>query len=401
MMSRCLQYTAMYSLSHVLRAAGRPESDALMSVGALTAATTAASSPSMGQHIVLTLLEMKNTSMLDLVMADSGPEAMIMISGVAGPVEDHCDENCSMFIFNQPGLDASEGGADEELGMAQSASPSWTAVQFICGLVQYGPEGRQGATFSGDDLEDEDSDPEYEAGEDVELIPVELQLKEVLQGWAASEHKNRLADGSSAKLLEVVVIEICLGLIAGAVRGKISVSSEDSDEDTEEADVTDIESDDDMAETEVTADNPGDITWILDVLSVGYTAAEMKKGNLWACAFASAARMAANAVVMHEQEDNMEMQVVATEALNQIVNAAHKLTRSWKGTQPYDLRHVSLLSYLIDNILQADVSRKSGNVLEPLGATLMHPEEDQYLSCLLYTSPSPRDRQKSRMPSSA
>ena len=26
---------------------------------------------------------------------------------------------------------------------------------------------------------------------------------------------------------------------------------------------------------------------------------------------------------------------------------------------------------------------------------------DAYLSCLLYTSPSPRDRQKSRMPSSA
>ena len=27
--------------------------------------------------------------------------------------------------------------------------------------------------------------------------------------------------------------------------------------------------------------------------------------------------------------------------------------------------------------------------------------EDNFLSCLLYTSPSPRDRQKSRMPSSA
>ena len=26
---------------------------------------------------------------------------------------------------------------------------------------------------------------------------------------------------------------------------------------------------------------------------------------------------------------------------------------------------------------------------------------DQYYTCLLYTSPSPRDRQKSRMPSSA
>ena len=30
-----------------------------------------------------------------------------------------------------------------------------------------------------------------------------------------------------------------------------------------------------------------------------------------------------------------------------------------------------------------------------------HPNEGKYRSCLLYTSPSPRDRQKSRMPSSA
>ena len=28
-------------------------------------------------------------------------------------------------------------------------------------------------------------------------------------------------------------------------------------------------------------------------------------------------------------------------------------------------------------------------------------EDDNYVDCLLYTSPSPRDRQKSRMPSSA
>ena len=31
----------------------------------------------------------------------------------------------------------------------------------------------------------------------------------------------------------------------------------------------------------------------------------------------------------------------------------------------------------------------------------MHNLSDEYISCLLYTSPSPRDRQKSRMPSSA
>ena len=28
-------------------------------------------------------------------------------------------------------------------------------------------------------------------------------------------------------------------------------------------------------------------------------------------------------------------------------------------------------------------------------------DDSQYIACLLYTSPSPRDRQKSRMPSSA
>ena len=36
--------------------------------------------------------------------------------------------------------------------------------------------------------------------------------------------------------------------------------------------------------------------------------------------------------------------------------------------------------------------------------TRLHPQpfnREQYLGCLLYTSPSPRDRQKSRMPSSA
>ncbi|CZS11784.1 D-ornithine 4,5-aminomutase subunit beta [Clostridioides difficile] len=32
---------------------------------------------------------------------------------------------------------------------------------------------------------------------------------------------------------------------------------------------------------------------------------------------------------------------------------------------------------------------------------LVIPEEPKVLTCLLYTSPSPRDRQKSRMPSSA
>ena len=42
---------------------------------------------------------------------------------------------------------------------------------------------------------------------------------------------------------------------------------------------------------------------------------------------------------------------------------------------------------------KADVPDKSGEMLTQQGA--------QHFICLLYTSPSPRDRQKSRMPSSA
>ena len=34
-------------------------------------------------------------------------------------------------------------------------------------------------------------------------------------------------------------------------------------------------------------------------------------------------------------------------------------------------------------------------------SVFLHPSEAQHGDCLLYTSPSPRDRQKSRMPSSA
>ena len=39
----------------------------------------------------------------------------------------------------------------------------------------------------------------------------------------------------------------------------------------------------------------------------------------------------------------------------------------------------------------------AGNVVYAFLTSFMMP----YLTCLLYTSPSPRDRQKSRMPSSA
>ena len=45
------------------------------------------------------------------------------------------------------------------------------------------------------------------------------------------------------------------------------------------------------------------------------------------------------------------------------------------------------------NLIENDLNNEVKQIMENLGAILN--------ACLLYTSPSPRDRQKSRMPSSA
>ena len=52
---------------------------------------------------------------------------------------------------------------------------------------------------------------------------------------------------------------------------------------------------------------------------------------------------------------------------------------------------------------QANVARivKEAGIARGAFYTYFDDLEDAYLYCLLYTSPSPRDRQKSRMPSSA
>ena len=56
------------------------------------------------------------------------------------------------------------------------------------------------------------------------------------------------------------------------------------------------------------------------------------------------------------------------------------------------------------SILPANASMSGGTYVDKIESILL-PTLDgtttNYLSCLLYTSPSPRDRQKSRMPSSA
>ena len=54
-----------------------------------------------------------------------------------------------------------------------------------------------------------------------------------------------------------------------------------------------------------------------------------------------------------------------------------------------------------DGAYTGEVSAKMLSSIGIKTTIIGHSERREYFSCLLYTSPSPRDRQKSRMPSSA
>ena len=62
-----------------------------------------------------------------------------------------------------------------------------------------------------------------------------------------------------------------------------------------------------------------------------------------------------------------------------------------------DLGRETEFAYLLDHL---EEERKQGITIDTT-QVFFKTEKRQYVICLLYTSPSPRDRQKSRMPSSA
>ena len=75
-------------------------------------------------------------------------------------------------------------------------------------------------------------------------------------------------------------------------------------------------------------------------------------------------------------------------------------TYKWVADEKY-MTEVTVKDLLSDGylserakLINMDQATRASHGTPPKGGTI-------YLTCLLYTSPSPRDRQKSRMPSSA
>ena len=67
-------------------------------------------------------------------------------------------------------------------------------------------------------------------------------------------------------------------------------------------------------------------------------------------------------------------------------------TFAMRGKQPFIVLHTSLIEMLTPQEVQAVIAHELGH---------LKCEHGVYLTCLLYTSPSPRDLSTSRMPSSA
>ena len=69
---------------------------------------------------------------------------------------------------------------------------------------------------------------------------------------------------------------------------------------------------------------------------------------------------------------------------------------------PVTYQDVTAAAERIAGSVERTPSTHSRTLSQVLGCTVVVKFENlQFVACLLYTSPSPRDRQKSRMPSSA
>ena len=70
--------------------------------------------------------------------------------------------------------------------------------------------------------------------------------------------------------------------------------------------------------------------------------------------------------------------------------------------QPFHLGHVEAVKFALSKVEQLYIGIGSSNKSHQLRNPFTVEERKQMiLSCLLYTSPSPRDKRQSRMPSSA
>lgn len=352
------------------------------------------SSNDFGSTVISTLLAMCNSPAEDMVGQDGGPEPIVLGAAVAASVDDTCDNQYAMAMYADPVIEVGFSKADSDTATV-TVSPTMRCVEVVCGLIQFSPETCANPTQNTPNSQAEAPSPEppgattrrsgrikaaagaaqnsvsspgKKAGSkanimttDSEAEPtpqilntIEEQLKGPLEAWAASEQKDRLQDGSVEKALEVVVIEVCLGMIKAATLGHANPQSPSPSALQASMDAA--------AEISRTQKR---VKWVLGILTAGYSTAATEKAPLWSSAIATSARVCANEVLSADRNCNKRMHDNACAALSCVLSCIETLTATWTGSNASDLRHASLSAFLIDHLTQVEISRLSGRVLEP------------------------------------
>eukprot|EP00892_Ulva_mutabilis_P011637 jgi/Ulvmu1/8846/UM049_0027.1 len=290
-------------------AAGAP--DALPPACRSAVAACGAAGTDFGETLLATLVAIKGANFDQMIL--SAMSEATMVAGTSGiTIDTVCDSDLGLFTLVPPSVDASQGGGDGD--GAPGESIRMTLVHFVAFLVQ------------------------FDAAGDAAVAP---QLRTRLDAWAAAPQKDRMADGSTEKLLEVAVIECCLGVLLGALRrdpASLDVPSSPVSGDPKVEDLS------------------HGVKWVLGLMSRGYAAAPTEKGNVWAYAFAVSARIAANTSLKHAAEGNVGAYAAATSALTAVMRTLRTLVDTWSGSTSTDIRHVCALAYIIDELLQASAA---------------------------------------------
>lgn len=251
------------------------------------------------EALLAAVIAIKSANFDEMVLSGS-PEATMVASACGITVDSGCDAELSLFTLVAPSVDSSQSEGDGAEGSGgPGESLRMAVVHFVALLVHFDAAGP---------------------------AAVAPRLRARLDTWAAAAQKDCMLDGSVEKLLEIAVIEVCLGMLLGVLR---------------------------RGPTAAEGGAEGEVEWVLGTLRAGYAAAPTEKGNVWAYAVAVAARIAANMALMHAAAGNVGGQAYAASALQAVVRTLGTLVGAWSGSTSTDTRHACALAYTIDELLQA------------------------------------------------
>lgn len=297
---------------------------------ATEASKFAATTPSVGRRLVTSFIKCRSTSEFDLLVQGkkTGSVEPAFLGIVAGNVGKPWVFNHKMATFDKPSVPNTDGEHKT------AATPSPVAIPLISGLI------RHATSFSGM--------PSSQTGSGNRISNMEQDLITFLDHWVHSDRKDVMQDGSTEPLLQVIVVEVCLGLLSAYVKGP--VTHQDSLHEIQNGTCMEVSN---------------RIRKVLAVLQAGFASStSADKFGMWSWAIAAAVRICANACIEHAKSGGGDLLRESCGALLEVLDLPVSLLSSWSGANMSDAKHIIVQAYSLDQLLQAFSTVDSGSVLD-------------------------------------